>query len=306
MADHQPHTAFDQSADKVSMSRVAQWGGAVISIGLLVGMGVWVYQVVTRDVSGVPIVKAEGPLRVQPENPGGRPADNQGLSVNSVVSDGTASDAADRLVLAPEPQGLTEEDLAQGDLPELTVPAAHTLVDLTDSSSDEQLTEAAIDLAEQLIAEEQENGEVAEGDDAILLAVLEATSAPDAPSGPESSPFPKLRPVPETAAVAQTQTESVTSTSVREVSPDAVPDGSRLVQLGAFSSAEIARSEWDRMSKLFSGYLQDKTRVIQRAESGGKIFYRLRAMGFEDIDDARRFCAAFKARNVDCVPVLVR
>jgi len=60
------------------------------------------------------------------------------------------------------------------------------------------------------------------------------------------------------------------------------------------------------MSNLFAGYLENKTRVIQRAESGGKVFYRLRAMGFEDIDDARRFCAAFKARNVDCVPVLVR
>jgi hypothetical protein len=60
------------------------------------------------------------------------------------------------------------------------------------------------------------------------------------------------------------------------------------------------------MSKLFPGYLDDKSRVIQQAESGGKTFYRLRALGFENIDDARRFCAAFKSRNVDCVPVLVR
>jgi hypothetical protein len=36
------------------------------------------------------------------------------------------------------------------------------------------------------------------------------------------------------------------------------------------------------------------------------VFYRLRAHGFADLSDARRFCAAFVAQNVDCIPVLNR
>ena len=35
-----------------------------------------------------------------------------------------------------------------------------------------------------------------------------------------------------------------------------------------------------------------KLRVIQTAESGGRTFYRLRAAGFADEADARRFCSA--------------
>jgi len=46
--------------------------------------------------------------------------------------------------------------------------------------------------------------------------------------------------------------------------------------------------------------------VIQRAESGGRIFYRLRAMGFDDLSDARRFCSAFIAENTECIPVVTR
>lgn len=304
MAEQQPHTAFRDDAEKVSMSRMAQWAGAVVSVVLIFGMGIWVYNIVSRDVTGVPVVRAaEGPLRVQPEDPGGRPADHQGFSVNSVVSDGIVENAADQLVLAPAPLDLTDEDLPQGDLPTNTAERAETSTSFTDAETDEDLAEAAIGLADQLIAQEEENGTVAAGEDAILLAVLEATNAPDGGVGPTEAPFPKLRP---DGAEANVPAASVATSSVRELSPDAVPDGSRLVQLGAFNSAEIARSEWERMSNLFSGYLENKTRVIQRAESGGKVFYRLRAMGFEDIDDARRFCAAFKARNVDCVPVLVR
>ena len=85
-----------------------------------------------------------------------------------------------------------------------------------------------------------------------------------------------------------------------------VPPGTRLVQLGAFGSAEIAQQEWDKMQARFGDYLGDKTRVIQKATSGGRVFYRLRAMGFADLSDARRLCSALKAENAECIPVIAR
>jgi hypothetical protein len=93
---------------------------------------------------------------------------------------------------------------------------------------------------------------------------------------------------------------------VQEVDPDSLAAGTRLVQLGAYESAEVARSEWERLSTRFDAYMDGKTRVVQRATSGGRVFYRLRAMGFEDISDARRFCAALMADNADCIPVVVK
>jgi hypothetical protein len=93
---------------------------------------------------------------------------------------------------------------------------------------------------------------------------------------------------------------------VTEVDPETLPAGTRLVQIGAFDSPDAARSEWQRLDVRFGDYLDGKERVIQRATSGGRIFYRLRAHGFDDLSDARRFCAAFVARNVDCIPVVTR
>ena len=47
------------------------WGRSS-RLALVVGIGVWGYKLLVRDVSGVPVVRAvEGPMRIQPENPGG-------------------------------------------------------------------------------------------------------------------------------------------------------------------------------------------------------------------------------------------
>ena len=73
--------------------------------------------------------------------------------------------------------------------------------------------------------------------------------------------------------------------------------GSAMVQLGAFENKNLAKSEWQRFEKLLGSMLISKKMVIQKAESGGKIFYRLRASGFDDISDARQFCAAISDKN---------
>ena len=116
------------------------------------------------------------------------------------------------------------------------------------------------------------------------------------PSGPQVASL-------DTSAAA---TPAATDAGNAEVSPDAIPAGTRLVQLGAFDSPEVARAEWDRLSQRFAGYLDDKQRVVQRAKSGGRTFYRLRAMGFADLSDARRFCSTLVAGNADCIPVVTR
>ena len=91
-----------------------------------------------------------------------------------------------------------------------------------------------------------------------------------------------------------------------DIDPKSLEVGTRLAQLGAYESAEVARSEWTRISAKFGEFFDDKARVVQRAESGGRIFYRLRAHGFEDLSDARRFCSALVAGNADCIPVTMR
>jgi hypothetical protein len=115
---------------------------------------------------------------------------------------------------------------------------------------------------------------------------------------------PRTRPAtadPVTFALA-----AATSASAEEVEPQSLPLGTRLAQLGAFESAEVARAEWDRLSVRLGDLLEGKSRVVQRAESGGRTFYRLRAVGFEDLADARRFCSALQAEKAECIPVVTR
>ena len=90
------------------------------------------------------------------------------------------------------------------------------------------------------------------------------------------------------------------------VDPAAVPVGTAMVQLGAFDSAEVARAEWQRLSGRFDSFMAGKSRVVQSAVQGGRTFYRLRAIGFDDLSDARRFCAALTAENADCIPAVAR
>jgi len=84
------------------------------------------------------------------------------------------------------------------------------------------------------------------------------------------------------------------------------PDGAPMVQLGAYESAENAKSEWKRISANHEIIFENKQRLIERVVSSGVTFYRLRAVGFSDRDDTRRFCTILKENNVNCITVVSR
>ena len=95
MADIEYTQGVDEDYDvpaSAGIGRLVNILGAVASVALVAGIGVWGYKLLMRDVSGVPVVRAlEGPMRIAPEDPGGRPADHQGLAVNEVAAYGTAA-----------------------------------------------------------------------------------------------------------------------------------------------------------------------------------------------------------------------
>ena len=46
--------------------------GAIISLNLILWAGYWAYNIISRDINGIPIVAAQpGPLRVAPDTPRG-------------------------------------------------------------------------------------------------------------------------------------------------------------------------------------------------------------------------------------------
>lgn len=264
--------------------RLLNLGGAALSVALMLGGGVWAYQLAMRDVAGIPVIRAlGGPLRMAPAIPGGEEAMHQGLSVNAVAAAGTALPLPETLTLAPKPEDLSEEDVAglqplDGSAPEVVAMAPSATIE-------------AQAMPEELPATQE---------DAVALALAEALGEAPVESAVSENPRPKSRPGSEVEGVEQV------SAPATEIDAATIAAGTNLVQLGAFDDQDGARAEWARLAGQFGDLMGDKSMVIQSAQSGGRTFYRLRAHGFGSEDDARRFCTAMLAENATCIPVAQR
>jgi len=326
---------------------LASLAGAALSLGLLAGVGVWGYELAMRDVTGVPVVRAlEGPMRVQPEDPGGMSAEHQGLAVNAVAAEGGAARPADTLTLAPQPTALAEEDApadpgAAAAVAAAPMPAPEAAPEALSEASDlavlaalevDDPVAAALALADAVSegvapltdAAPEEPASIAPSEAVAVAPEVTPTPEPDAQDGRIAADVPGVkrspRPIRRPAELAIAASVSVSARAdsspataavasapeTNEIDPTSLPVGTRLVQLGAFDSPEVARSEWTKLAGRFEDYMGGKTRVIEEAQSGGKTFYRLRAHGFADLSDARRFCSALMAEKAACIPVVTR
>lgn len=309
--DHPEAGTWDAAAPAAgsSLRRYANLAGALCSLALLIGAGVWGYNLALRDVQGVPVILAlDGPMRVLPEDPGGEIVDYQGLAVNDVAAEGLATPLPDRLILAPRPTELNEEDMAGlPGLAEDAVLAPAVAVTGSDGpvlaaeppSESASPTEVAIDAA---LAEALGEAPIdLEADPALELAAVE-TLDPEVETAADGAMTSSLRPKSRPAKGAGLAAAMATS-SAAEIDPTTIPVGTRLVQFGAYDTEDEARAEWIRLEGRFGEVMAGKSMVLQPAESGGRTFIRLRAHGFEDEDDARRFCVAFTAKGLVCIPV---
>ncbi|MEM7724722.1 MAG: SPOR domain-containing protein [Pseudomonadota bacterium] len=319
-----------------TFAAVLNWGGAFLSLVLIAGLATWGWKLWVRDVTGVPVVRAlEGPMRIAPEDPGGLASEYQGLTVNRIAENRAAEAASDQVVLAPAPATLNEdEDLAMAELPavapepeeevvlvnEPPTPAIGTSerIVLADDGYEDPLpadaeiaaagaTETAPLIVISETAEPSPEPAQSATDLAVAAALADAGLRPEpavlkveaAAHVPVVTPRPVLRP-------ENLQTVAATAPLVLEGDIDvaSIASGTRLVQLGAFGSRDDARTEWGAIQARYGDYFVGKSRVIQDVNSDGREFFRLRVMGFDDLADARRFCAVIVADGTNCIPVI--
>ena len=270
--------------------------GAVTSLAMLVGLAVWGYSLAQRDVSGIPVIRAaQGQLRTAPVVPGGDIAEHRGMAVTVVAEEGGVAPLPEEIILAPQAIALTDED----------VPGLSTLAEADAAAA------AAIALANAPTDLEPVPPVPATTEEAVALALAEALGlegeplAELLPNDAVIAPVvrPKARP---DGAASLGQPADTPAPPIVETDPATLAAGTRLVQLGAFDSTEAARSEWVKLGRRFGGLFAGKSMVLQTAVSGGRTFFRLRAHGFDGLDDARRFCAALLAEDAACIPVVHR
>lgn len=288
---------------KINM--IFYWTGAALSLFLLAGAIGWSYQLIVRDVNQIPIVRAQlGPLRVAPDNPGGLTAANQGLSVTQLAVNEKPL-LSNEIYLAPAAEILNEENLALKVKEEYESNKVDGAFEIKEVNAENSMNLEALPDQKEVDSRSNDVGVLSKAafsqkkieiENAVSLA-LSITNEPDKSL---SWLRPKIRPV------GFYRNGNITEDQIVSNEPmPKLPIGSAVVQLGAFDSKSLAESEWQRFEKILGSILIPKKMVIQKAESGGKIFYRLRASGFSDISDARQFCTAISDK-VACIPVVTR
>jgi hypothetical protein len=289
--------------------RVGTWMntvGAVLSVALIGGVGLWSYRLMVRDVSGVPVIRAlDGPMRVSPADPGGRQAAYQGLAVNSVAADGTTGAVPSQVALAPQSTDLAPEDRTRAAAaPQAAPMPAAVATQVAMQAPVAPMPQMSVQIADALLpadvpglnrspmppARPSRAGGTALPVASTQVAVFQSTSAGDRAAE---------------AALQEIATRLSAPRSL-DIDPTSLTAGTRLVQLGAFETESEARRAWDDLMARFPAYLDGRGRVVEAATAGGRVFYRLRAHGFRDEPEARRFCSVFVAEDIDCTPVLIR
>ncbi|WP_374636575.1 SPOR domain-containing protein [Paracoccus sp. (in: a-proteobacteria)] len=327
------------------LTRLTHYVGALVSVALIVILAVWGFKLVVRDVSGVPVIRAiEGAARTAPDNPGGELTARTGLAVNSVAA-GSEAAPVDRVAIAPQPTALNGQDVAMGELGASAQEPSHPVeLPLMDDAA-RVIARPDGEVAAPLAADAVANATISDApaaeaavnevvtdlagnearDVAITTALAEAVVAvPPGLVAKSDRPAPRPRRVAAAAAAAPAPAAAAARPAAAESRPAAAPEAARetapaeapaetrvasgasLVQIGAFDSDKLAKGEWNRVSGKFGALFAGKGMVIQKHETNGRAFWRLRAAGFASTVAARRFCAALIADGIDCIPATAK
>ncbi len=86
--------------------------------------------------------------------------------------------------------------------------------------------------------------------------------------------------------------------------PAPAPGGAIRVQLGALTSEDAARGEWDRLARRHADLLGAfRPQVVRFEREGQATLFRLRTGGFADAAAAGSFCEQVRARAVPCAVI---
>ncbi len=156
--------------------------------------------------------------------------------------------------------------------------------------------------------------------DALRAQVAQPAPRPAAPATPNAAApqpgasaaapagAPAARTAPAPGAAPQAAPAQPTAPAQTAAAPAArptpAPGGTIRVQLGALSSDEAARGEWDRLARRHADLLGAfRPQVVRFEREGQTPLFRLRTGGFADIAAANGFCEQARARSIPCTVI---
>jgi|TARA_B110000008_G_scaffold29560_1_gene26459 hypothetical protein len=249
------------------MSRFLNILAAAASVSVFGVLVWWGLSLSQLDPNDIPVIKkANGPARISPEEPGGKQADHQGLSVSEVQTAKGISKLVDEVYLAPKPYPLQAEDVAGLDTQKkpdsnMKMGQAPILKDKNFRILNEPISDTKapkIDLIETK--------------DMLL----------------ENKFAPKIRP-----KDLKLNSNSFFSNNI-------------MAELGSYDVDVVATIQLENINKIHSEQLLNKELFIEKIEDGLKAKYILKVKSFIDFNDVESFCMALKKRETFCSPIIPR
>jgi len=102
------------------------------------------------------------------------------------------------------------------------------------------------------------------------------------------------------ATVSSASASSAVSKSLASVAAPASASGTAAVQIGAFTSQDIANSEYAKVASSFGLFVGGAGKRIEKVQTPAGTFYRTAFTGLS-VDKAKSFCSALKAAGHDCL-----
>lgn len=219
------------------------------------------------DRGAPPVIVAEkGPIRVEPENPGGVTVPDQDKLIYERIAGSSAEPTESGLAAPPEtPQDIPASEPVGGEA--ATLEAGAVPIE-SPGAAEEGDTALAVDDGAAPSAEQVEAEKAAKEQAAALTSQIEAIDPG--------------------AADAAAVTASATA-------------GAFVVQIGAFKQDAEAAGQWQAFKKRNSDLTSALKPDIKRVDLGNKgVWYRLRVGPFETKQNAVAFCEVLKTRGAQC------
>lgn len=258
---------------------IVNWAGALLSIIILITLIIWGFSLNVSDSAEIPVVKAKiKELRVVSEEPGGQIVNYQGLSVNNVQEQGSAQSAATRIILAPEPIELIEEDINISIIENSRVTNEPKVSSLNNGDGENKKE---------------------------IINVLDGIS----PFAVVISVIPKIRNLYGTHSLDKIiENNDVdltpgTKDKIKATNEVSLKSGTNLVQLGFYSTKQKAQKVWSDLMINNSSVFKNKKRIIQNVNIRGNNSYRLTVVGFSGLGESRDFCLFLRDSLPTCLPM---
>ena len=261
---------------------------SLISIFLLGGFLYWGYSAFVQSESKVTIITApDGPLKVLPEDPGGNLASHLGFSVNSVQESGQVAGPSAKIFLAPPAISVQESDL-------------RSLSGFGDSNGAIDLKSSINDALAGIFKDTDTLSEVTFlknlKEIPIKKDIVENTTVSNSFARPEKRPVKIVSATLHQDLVAQIVLNQVKASMVDS-------EDELMVHLGSFKNKVLASADVENFVVRHKGYLTDKTVFLQKSETGGRSIYRMRAIGFSNTSETKKFCVIINSFGNDCIPI---